>query len=113
LNTSMDWDTFNTLRATFEQASSGEWQEVLTELLGNMDTVVVELELAAQAGDANRVRRAAHTLKSNAGSLGAVDLAATCREMETLARAESLNDIPELIERMRVEFDYVKRIVSV
>jgi HPt (histidine-containing phosphotransfer) domain-containing protein len=48
---------------------------------------VAALLAAAEAEDAERLRVASHTLKSNAASFGATELAELCREIETAARA--------------------------
>lgn len=47
---------------------------------------VAALLAAADAGDAERLRVTSHTLKSNAASFGATELAEVCRDIETVAR---------------------------
>ena len=47
---------------------------------------VSALLAASDAGDAERLRVTSHTLKSNAASFGATDLADLCRDIETAAR---------------------------
>ena len=44
--------------------------------------MLAELRSARTAGDADRFRRAAHSLKSNANTFGALRLAALARELE-------------------------------
>jgi HPt (histidine-containing phosphotransfer) domain-containing protein len=44
--------------------------------------LLVELRAARGEGNADRFRRAAHSLKSNANTFGAIDLAARARELE-------------------------------
>ncbi len=46
-----------------------------------------EMHSAADASDADALRHAAHTLKSTSANVGATILAATCKEIEQLARA--------------------------
>ena len=48
--------------------------------------LVGEMHAAAEARDAEQLRRAAHTLKSSSASVGAKLLSAHCREIEMLAR---------------------------
>lgn len=52
---------------------------------GSTDQIAVLLA-AGDAGDAEKLRVASHTLKSNAGSFGATELAELCRDIETDAR---------------------------
>lgn len=48
---------------------------------------IAALLAAGDAGDAETLRVTSHTLKSNAASFGATDLAELCRDIETDARA--------------------------
>jgi CheY-like chemotaxis protein len=54
--------------------------------------------------DAERLRRAAHTLKSNGRVFGAARLAELCQELEALARAGSLAGAGELVARIDAEY---------
>ena len=49
-------------------------------------------------GDSVTVRRAAHTLKSNAATFGLVELTPLCRELENRASAGDLTDAAGLVE---------------
>jgi HPt (histidine-containing phosphotransfer) domain-containing protein len=63
---------------------------------------------AQRSLDENRsadLRRAAHTLKSNSASFGAMALAALARELEYAARDNLLAGAGELLQRIRVEFN--------
>ncbi len=52
------------------------------------------------AGDAEAVRRAAHSLKSNCANFGALALSGQCRELEILAKAGSLEGGTDLLARI-------------
>ena len=49
-----------------------------------------ELHTALEVQDADTFRRAAHTLKSNAATFGATELAGLAKELEDLGRAGNL-----------------------
>ena len=51
-----------------------------------------ELRGALAAADSETVRRAAHTLKSNAATFGATGLSEACAELEGCARIGDLTD---------------------
>lgn len=51
-------------------------------------------------GEAEVVRRAAHTLKSNGALFGAAGLVGLCEELENRARAGDLAGAPELVARL-------------
>ncbi|MHB8838615.1 MAG: Hpt domain-containing protein [Gemmatimonadaceae bacterium] len=51
---------------------------------------IADMEAALEALDLDAFRRNAHSLKSNADTFGADDLAASARELEAMARAGTL-----------------------
>lgn len=56
--------------------------ELLTTFLDEAPRMIADLRDAAEKGDADRFRRAAHSIKSNAITFGATALAEQAREME-------------------------------
>ena len=59
--------------------------ELIDEFLEDAPRQLESLRTAASAGDAEAARRAAHTLKGNARTFGAAELAARCLEAESAA----------------------------
>ena len=57
------------------------------------------------AGDAEVVRRAAHSLKSNSANFGALALSAQCKELEMLAKGGSLDGGAELLARIATGYE--------
>ncbi|HET7033455.1 MAG TPA: Hpt domain-containing protein, partial [Casimicrobiaceae bacterium] len=57
-------------------------RELVATFLEEAPGMLEELQSAFAAGDAERFRRAAHTLKSNSNTFGAVGLGALARELE-------------------------------
>jgi HPt (histidine-containing phosphotransfer) domain-containing protein len=55
------------------------------------------------AGDARRIEREAHDLKSSAANLGALALSAAAAELETLGRKGAIEAIPAALEQLRRE----------
>jgi HPt (histidine-containing phosphotransfer) domain-containing protein len=60
-----------------------------------------------ERGDAAEVRRAAHTLKSNAATFGAHALSQLSRELEEAAKAEDLGDGNAKVDAMARQLDAV------
>jgi CheY-like chemotaxis protein/HPt (histidine-containing phosphotransfer) domain-containing protein len=93
-------------RAVLERLveSMGGDPEFVAELLETFSTDAPELLESIRggiaAGDADTVRRAAHTLKSNAATFGATELASLGGELEAAAREGRLTGATELRERM-------------
>jgi HPt (histidine-containing phosphotransfer) domain-containing protein len=68
---------------------------------------VADMRTALAAGNAEDLRRAAHTLKSSSASLGANDLAEACRAVEAAAREGRLEGLGTNVEAIASEFDEV------
>jgi HPt (histidine-containing phosphotransfer) domain-containing protein len=64
---------------------------------------------ALGAGDVDALRRAAHSLKSNAASFGATPLSTQARDLETLARSGGLDGAAPRVERLAEECERVAR----
>jgi HPt (histidine-containing phosphotransfer) domain-containing protein len=63
-----------------------------------------EIERAATAGDAEGLRRAAHSLKSSAGNVGARRLAALLKDMESLGKDGRTDDARAGLSALRAEY---------
>ena len=62
------------------------------------------LRRSVDGKDADELRRAAHTLKSNGATLGAERFSALCRELEQRARDGDLEGASELVDRIEREY---------
>ncbi len=86
-------------------------REFLTELietyLGDSPGLFDELRTGLADGDADVIRRAAHTMKSTSASFGATHLAGICRGIETAAAAGELADLGPQVETAEAEFEAV------
>jgi PAS domain S-box-containing protein len=78
--------------------------ELVDTFLREGPALVDTLRDALQDTDAQQLRRAAHTLRSNAQVFGARALAALCQEVEAMARAGALADAPALVARIDDEY---------
>jgi CheY-like chemotaxis protein/HPt (histidine-containing phosphotransfer) domain-containing protein/anti-sigma regulatory factor (Ser/Thr protein kinase) len=67
---------------------------------------------AVRDGDVDRLRRAAHTLKSNGATLGATAFTELCRELEQRAREGRLDGAATLVERIGAELARVERALA-
>jgi histidine phosphotransfer protein HptB len=71
---------------TFEELKASAGAEFVTELVGTFleeaPQMLAELRSARAAGAAERFRRAAHSLKSNSNTFGALRLGGLARDLE-------------------------------
>ena len=81
---------------------------LLDSFNGDTPAVLHELRDVLSTGDGAIVRRAAHTLKSNAATFGATALAALCAELEAQARDGKLTDSQEAAERIETAYRTVR-----
>ena len=77
-------------------------RELIDAFLQNAPQLMGEL-----AGDeAEEVRRASHTLKSNARTFGATDLADLCQRLEERARTGELDGAGELARQIESKYEH-------
>lgn len=77
----IDLEVFSELRSETGPEFAAE---LVTTFLDEAPGMIADLKSAAQAGDADGFRRAAHSLKSNASVFGASQLAALSRDFEMM-----------------------------
>ena len=77
----------------------------LAEAPGQMEA----LRSSLQRGDADELRRTAHTLKSNGATFGGATFAEACRELEERTKSGDLAGAPELVDRVDVEYARFER----
>jgi len=70
--------------------------------------LLADLRTAVSAGDAPAARRAAHTLKSTSASLGALGLAAQCRQIEAAAAAGDLAGLDVQVDQAAATYGEVE-----
>ncbi len=99
-----DWGVLDPAALTQLREMAGDassMRALIDAFLQNAPGLVGEL-----AGDeAEVVRRAAHTLKSNARTFGAADLADLCQKLEERARAGDLDGAGELARQIEEEYE--------
>lgn len=90
--------------------------EIVAELVGQFleeaPARVVAVQQALADGDASALRQAAHLLKGEASSLGALELADACEQLETLGRAGSLDGADALAARLDAAFERARQALT-
>ena len=78
--------------------------ELIDTFLEEAPGMIAEMEQALSAKDADKFRRAAHSLKSNANTFGAIELAEQARELEYMARENNL-DIGDRLQFLKETYE--------
>jgi HPt (histidine-containing phosphotransfer) domain-containing protein len=77
---------------------------VIETFLDDAPSLIASLNPSLETSDADEVRRAAHSLKSNGQTFGAKDFAEVCRDLEERAKRRELDGASELVERIEREY---------
>jgi len=98
------------LRELQEQLGDAESvRKVIATFLRSTPGLLTALHDAAVKGDADGLRRAAHTIKSSSAMLGARALSAGCEELERLSRAGDVADAPARVAALEARYVEVER----
>jgi PAS domain S-box-containing protein len=101
----VDASVLERLRATIGSADAAEMVRVF---LDEAPSLLASLREAVDTGSADRLRRAAHNLKSNAATFGAAALSELARELEAAGSAGTLEGASGLLARTEDEYERVR-----
>lgn len=100
--------------AALERADGDE--ELVQEIVGlfreDSPRLIQEIEHAVANQDADRLYRAAHTLKGSAGSIGAAALARAAQILETIGRGHHLNEASPAWGRLQDELQRLHHVLD-
>jgi PAS domain S-box-containing protein len=93
-----------------QEAVGGEklMNDLLAIFLENASKLVSELEQAIAQGDAEKLMRAAHSLRGSSATLGASSLATLCQKLETMGRERQLEGAAAQMAQLETEYARVK-----
>ena len=103
----IDVDTLNMLKDVMEDG----FTTLLETYIDDSKIRIDDLSKALAAGDADGVRRAAHSLKGSSGNLGANQMAALCLTVETKGKEEKLDGLASELEKIQLEYQVVADIM--
>jgi PAS domain S-box-containing protein len=101
----IDIGVLDRLRQALGEAGTSE---LIGTFLREAPQLLAALRSAAEQGDIEGVRRAAHTLKPNAATFGAAELSEVARALEREAQEGSTDGALELVDRADQLFDDVR-----
>jgi GAF domain-containing protein/DNA-binding response OmpR family regulator len=81
--------------------------ELVEQFLSDSPALLAAARRGLEGGDVDEVRRAAHTLKSNAATFGANELAERSKTLEFAARDGALEDGPAMLRAIDTELERV------
>jgi signal transduction histidine kinase/CheY-like chemotaxis protein len=109
LDVSLDAGAIESLR---ELGGEEFLAEVVATFLSDAPALVATLRTTYEQGDAEGLRRAAHTLKANGQTFGAGRFSELCRELEGRARGDGLAGTAELVDRIEREYPALEQALA-
>jgi HPt (histidine-containing phosphotransfer) domain-containing protein len=103
----LDMNVIAELKQLGGEEEPGLFAELIGLFLEDAQAHLETLGDALERADAGVLERAAHTLKSSCGNVGAVGLARTCFQLEQLGRSARLDGAEELLAAALREFEEV------
>ncbi|WP_323752086.1 Hpt domain-containing protein [Marinobacter sp.] len=95
--------------AELQDVMEDEFGVLIETYLADSRTRIVGLNEAFEAGDADRLRKAAHSLKGSCINIGVPRLGSLCFELETLGDIGQLEDAEPVLAAIAQEFQEVSR----
>jgi HPt (histidine-containing phosphotransfer) domain-containing protein len=90
--------------ARYQQLSAGFLDRLIKAYLDHAPTSLGMLRKAQSQQDFPSIKSAAHTLKSSSANLGAMRLADLCQKVEQAAHAQDSSVLPDLMQKIGVEY---------
>lgn len=103
----LDADAIDALRELGGEEEPDFLETLIRMYLDDSPERLAEIESAADEGDVEGMERAAHSLKSSSGNLGARRLQKLCLEIEMASRDGDVEAARALVGRVRAEFEAV------
>jgi HPt (histidine-containing phosphotransfer) domain-containing protein len=82
--------------------------ELLQTYFDDSPQQIAAMRAAVAAGDAEALRRAAHSLKSNSANFGALALSAKCKELEMVGKAGTVDGAADKIAVVAADYEQVR-----
>jgi len=105
----IDFAVIDELHALGEPDGETLLTEIVDQFVRDAEPLLVEVRDAVLAGDADAVRRIAHSLKGSASQLGGQRFASSCGRLEALATAGGLTDGQDHLLEVEAEYQTLRR----
>jgi PAS domain S-box-containing protein len=110
--TTLDWSVLDGLRALQEAGEPDFVQETIDLYLADAPQQIEAIQQAIAQNRPDELRHAAHTLKGNSRSLGAMKLGTLSFELEKIGKSGTIEGAESLLTKLKQEFERVKEALS-
>jgi len=101
----IDFQVLEQFRDLDPEGGLGLMQQIIGVFLESSDEALEQVQQAVAAGDAETLRRSAHSLKSASANVGAQTLSDLFRSLEGFGKTGNLDAAEALLDAMRLEYD--------
>jgi hypothetical protein len=108
----LDGQALARLRELDPTGQNGLLPRVLKAFDTSLERLTAQLVEARPAGDHDAMRHVAHTLKSSAASVGALELSRICADIERMIRDQQTDGLAVLLDDMVTEGDRVRAVLK-
>jgi CheY-like chemotaxis protein len=108
----VDLQTLVAIRALQRPGKPDVLDKAINIYLDTAPQLLHSLRIGLDTRDAAAVHRAAHSLKSSSANLGALELAALCKELETMGRTQALDQARPLLMKLEMGYTTVQRVLQ-
>jgi len=99
-------------QATFDELKQMSGDDFINELidtfLEDAPNMIADIKSGLSTNNADIFRRAAHSLKSNAATFGASQLAALAKELEMIGKENKLNETGSRLKALEEAYESVR-----
>jgi PAS domain S-box-containing protein len=111
-SSAIDYQTLMAIRALQRPGKPDVLEKAINMYLDTTPELLRNLRIGLDARDATAVHRAAHSLKSSSANLGARELAALCKELETIGRTQALELAGPVLTRLESGYATVQGLLK-
>ena len=104
----LDYQVLSSLRRLAGAKAKTFLAEIISQYLEDSPQKLQESQQAINNNDAQALRQAAHSLRSSSANLGAITIAALCKQLENLARSGTTQGASVIMEQLVTEYPQVK-----
>ncbi len=104
----LDAQALERLRELDPSGENRLMERVVNAFEASVGRLMPQLQEALDTSDSGGIRHVAHTLKSSSASIGAMKLSRLCSDIESRARQEQSEGMPERIAELQAEVEIVR-----
>lgn len=107
-NSVLDAEALERLRELDPSGENHLMERVVNAFEASIARLMPQLQDALNGSESGGIRHVAHTLKSSSASIGAMKLSRMCSDVESRARNEQSEGMPERIAQLQAEVEIVR-----